>query len=197
MSGEEEDDLDGWDFDPEIARLVSRFLDAAANVQWFAHIGETLTPELRRDAAAYADALGFPEAGLARITNWREAARAAESRDLDAPAFEAEEQLRAALTTAAIDRHGEEPVEVLLTHAAAVLGPIVLEAAQNAVAVWGVKSKSLTNAAAGAGVRACHNAALLLIAGEGDEEHPFAILFRMFEQGRWPVGITGASFNLF
>ena len=40
----------------------------------------------------------------------------------------------------------------------------------------------------------------LLAAGDPDFEadaHAFAAKFQLFEFGRWPVGVTGSSFNLF
>jgi hypothetical protein len=37
---------------------------------------------------------------------------------------------------------------------------------------------------------------LVLAAGAG-EDHAFVYKFRLFERGRWPISIAGASFNLF
>jgi hypothetical protein len=60
----------------------------------------------------------------------------------------------------------------------------------------GVADEALIRAAAGAATQGAYHAALVLAAG-GDEHHPFAIKFRLFEAGRWPLGIVGATFNLF
>ena len=50
-------------------------------------------------------------------------------------------------------------------------------------------------------VEAAHKAALVLIAAADPafdaDDHPFTAKFRLFEFGRWPVGLIGSSFNLF
>jgi hypothetical protein len=67
----------------------------------------------------------------------------------------------------------------------------------NASRVWGLEDLELVNAAAGAGVQACHNAALVLLSGDADDAHPFALKYRLFERGRWPVALIGSSLHLF
>jgi hypothetical protein len=201
MSGFDEDDNEDEfplsDEDVETARLVGRFIDTAGEVRWFAHVGEPLSRELRADAEAFLAALGFPEATPAPVATWHDASVAAETRGYDSPAFDAEEQLRASLTATAIEIHGEDPVEVMLTHVAAALAPLVREAAKNATTVWGVRDRQIITAASGAALQACHNAALLIAANQAEEDHPFALKFRLFERGRWPIGVVGMSFNLF
>jgi hypothetical protein len=34
-------------------------------------------------------------------------------------------------------------------------------------------------------------------AGRFEDEHPFALKFRLLEAGRWPIALVGASFSLF
>lgn len=190
-------DWDGEDDDRSALMLVSRFVAAAASPFWFAAVGQPLGRGLKREAQAWLDALGFPDATPIALRDWREASEAAESTGIDDPAFEAEEQLRAALTIEAIDLLGEDAVTVALTHVAAELGVAIGEAALNATRVWGLRDEGLVNAAAGAGVQASHNAVLLLLAGRADETHPFALKYRLFEQGRWPVALIGSSFHIF
>lgn len=194
------DDEDDWqhesDEDPSLG-LVRRFLLTAKTMQWFAAVGQPFDRPLREAARDYLDALGFPGAGIAPVDTWADAADAAETRDFDDPAFEAEEQLRAALTEEAVDMVGEEALEVISTLVAAELGDRIGEAALNAMKIWGKRDRDLVNAAAGAGLAACHQAVLLLVAGRAEEDHPFALKFKLFEAGRWPVGLAGASFHLF
>lgn len=185
------------ELDEARAALLHRFIGIAAATPWFAHLGQPLTPVLRHEAEAYLAALGFPGAAVALVRNWREAAVAAETRDFDSPAFEVEEQLRAALTGDAVALWGEEIVETVLTHVAAELAGPIGVSARNAGAVWAIRDREITTAAAGAALQAAHAAALLLLAGDADEGHPAALKFRLFERGRWPVGVTGATFNLF
>ena len=191
------DDGAGEDGEDSALILIPRFVAAASGPFWFSSVGQPLRRDMRRDALAWLAALGFPDAAPIPLRDWREAAEAAESPGIDDPAFEAEEQLRAALTADAIDVHGEDAVSIVLTHVAAELGPTIGEAALNATRIWGLDDIGLVNAAAGAGVQACHNAALLLLAGRAEDDHPFALKYRLFEGGRWPVALIGSSLHLF
>jgi hypothetical protein len=189
---------DDWTGDDESALvLIPRFVAAAQAPFWFSAVGQPLRGDIKGEARAWLDALGFPDVTPIALRDWREAGEAAESTGIDDPAFEAEEQLRAALTGDAIDNCGEDAVTVVLTHIAAELGPAIGEAALNATRVWGLDDIGLVNAAAGAGVQACHNAALLLLAGRAEDDHPFALKYRLFERGRWPVALIGSSLHLF
>lgn len=192
---EDEESSEGDDF--AALQLIPRFVAGASRPFWFSAVGQPLGGPLKAEAQAWLDALGFPDATPVSLRDWREAGEAAESTGIDDPAFEAEEQLRAAITQAAIDQHGEDAVTVVLTHVAAELGPAIGEAALNATRVWGLDDMELVNAAAGAGVQACHNAALLLLAGRAEDDHPFALKYRLFERGRWPVALIGSSLHLF
>lgn len=193
----DDDWTDDEDGDDTALVLIPRFVAVASQHFWFAAVGQPLATPIKREARAWLDALGFPHAGIASVRDWREAAEAAESTGIDDPAFEAEEQLRAALTTEAIDQHGEDAVTVALTHVRAELGTAIGEAALNATRVWGLDDMELVNAAAGAGVHAAFNAALLLLAGRAEDDHPFALKYALFERGRWPVSLIGSSLHLF
>lgn len=195
---DEDDDEVGDDSEDHAAlRLIPRFIAGASGPFWFSAVGQPLRGPLKYEAQAWLDALGFPDASPVALRDWREASEAAETTGIDDPAFETEEQLRAALTQDAIDQHGEDAVSVVLTHVAAELGVSIGEAALNATRVWGLDDLELVNAAAGAGVQACHNAVLLLLAGRAEDDHPFALKYRLFERGRWPVALIGSSLHLF
>jgi len=195
---DEDDDEVGDDSEDHAAlRLIPRFIAGASGPFWFSAVGQPLRGPLKDEAQAWLDALGFPDASPVALRDWREASEAAETTGIDDPAFETEEQLRAALTQDAIDQHGEDAVSVVLTHVAAELGVSIGEAALNATRVWGLDDLELVNAAAGAGVQACHNAVLLLLAGRAEDDHPFALKYRLFERGRWPVALIGSSLHLF
>ncbi|GAB4523533.1 MAG: hypothetical protein Kow00133_11520 [Amphiplicatus sp.] len=185
---------------PALTRL-RRFAEGLADIPWFANLGEPLTPGARAAAAAYLDGLGFPDAEIAVVIDWEDAAAAAESLDWNSPAWEAEELLRADLTARALDLLSEEA----LTLALAVVGEKVSgparEAMEQASFIWDVEDEASRQLAVGAAVQGAHQAALTLVAANDAafdaEAHPFAAKFQLFEFGRWPVGVTGSSFNLF
>jgi len=175
---------------------VARFTRAIPRVPWFAAVGQPLGEAERGDAVAYLSALGFPHAHVAAVATWDEAGEAASNPEWDSAWWEAEEQLRAGLSAEAVDLVGEAEVMAALNHVGASAFQVVGEAAAEALAAAGVVDQELALAAAGAAVQACHQAALVLVAG-AEEDHPFALKFRLFEAGRWPLGVAGSSFNLF
>jgi hypothetical protein len=190
--GDEDDVFD----DGALLGLIGRFSASLAQVPWFSRLGARMDGPLRAEARLYLDALGFPDVELAQIGSFSEAGEAALSPGFDDPAWEAEEQLRAGLATEATLRFGEEAARIALTHVSARAAPVVEAGIARAASLWDVTDEDLIRAAAGAAIQAAHQAALVLAAG-ASEDHPFAHKFRLFEHGRWPVSIAGASFNLF
>lgn len=195
------DALDGAALEQLLAEIpalvhLRRFAAVADRVDWFSSLGEAVDGEMRTLARDYLDGLGFPHAELALVESWEEAADAAESLDFDSEAWEAEEQLRAGLVVDALQNIDEEGLKVVLAHVTATLSDGLEEAMDNLAAIWDLEDRTLLQAATGAAVQAVYNAALVLAAG-GDETHPFALKYRLFELGRWPIGVHGRSFNLF
>lgn len=180
---------------PSLAR-IRRFAVAAERVDWFSHVGEHPGPRTMDMAEHYVDALGFPDARVALVTDWAEAAAAAETLDFDSSAWEAEEQLRSALTMDALELMSEDALQVALTHVAATITDPIKTSAEEALAIWDEPTDEMLDLAVGSAVQACHQAVLVLAAG-AEEDHPFALRFRLFEGGRWPIGVAGLSFNLF
>jgi len=180
---------------PALAR-IRRFAAAAARIDWLGHVGEHPGPKTMDMAERYIDALGFPDARVALVTDWAEAAAAAETLDFDSAAWEAEEQLRAALTTDALAQVSEEALSVALTHVAAEVNAPIRSSIEEALAIWDEPGDAMLDLAVGSAVQACHHGALVL-AAQTEEDHPFALKFRLFEAGRWPIGVAGLSFNLF
>ncbi len=111
---------------PVLAALRN-FTDRALRVNWFTELGEPLSPDSLQYARQYVDAMGFPDADIAILSDWADAATAAESLDLNADAWEAEEQLRAGLLQDALSIVSEEGLGVVLTHMASAVN----EAAEN------------------------------------------------------------------
>lgn len=200
-SAETDDALSGPELEaleaelPALARL-RRFAWAAGRMPWFEHVGEHPGPVTMDTAERYLDALGFPDARVALVADWADAADAAESLDFDSPAWEVEEQLRATLTVEALEHLSEEALQVALTHVAASVQDAIRTSAEEALVMGDEDIDRLRDLAVGSGIQACHQAALVLAAG-AEEDHPFALKFRLFEGGHWPIGVAGLSFNLF
>ncbi len=182
----------------EIPSLVTirTFTAEAARTAWLKNAGDPLTPETADISYRFLSELGFPEVALARIENWSDAAAAAESLDWNDPAWEAEEQLAAALTMEALDHISEEALSVALSYVQARVGQGLYDNVADCAALWDENDEQVINAAAGAALRACHQAALVQCAN-AELSHPLALKFQLFKAGHWPIGIAGSSFNLF
>jgi hypothetical protein len=197
-------DIDADEFEElELADLpglqaASRFPALIERVEWFTAIGRPLDDDEIVIAQDYAAALGFPEVQIAAAGDWIDVTDIMGNPDWNSEAWEAEEQLRAALIMAACDLADEETVSLALTRVSQAAAEILPSVAETVAITHGLDDEELINLAVGAGVQACYQAALVLAAEvEDQEEHPFALKFRLFEMGRWPLGIIGATCHIF
>ena len=176
--------------------VLREFAAHAATIAWYNKIGTPLSAATRAMARAYLDTLGFPDVEIALVEGWEEAASAAESLDWNPAGWEAEEQLTAALTNQALSLMSEDALAVALAHVRAQVSADLHDTIADNAAMWDMTDETLIHAAAGAVLQASHQAALALSA-EADPAHPLALKFQLFEAGRWPIGIAGATLNLF
>ncbi|WP_417449138.1 hypothetical protein [Kordiimonas sp.] len=177
-------------------KAVAPFLELARNVHWFRTLGEDPDRRTVDIARAYAAALGFPEAEPGFLADWEEAADAAENTEINSPAWEAEEQLRAALTDDALDVLDEQTLEMVMTHVAQATNEAIEHAATEAAQELRIFDEEFVRAVSGAAVQATYQAALAAITA-AEEDHPFVLRFQLFEKGRWPIGVIGNSFLIF
>lgn len=162
---------------------------------WFAALGEPLTDGERTEARTYiADILGRDEVLIAGVADWL-AAEAILKRDYDHAWWDAEMRAQNETRRRAETAHGKEALLAALdpvVEAAAALNGAAALAASRA----GITDQALIRVAAGAAAQVCHQAALAIAAGAG-AEHPFAIKYRLFAGGRWPLGFDGDRFVVF
>ncbi|WP_262693419.1 hypothetical protein [Kordiimonas aquimaris] len=177
-------------------KSVAPFVMLASDVRWFRSLGERPDSEARKLAADYTAALGFPEAEPVFLPEWEDAAAAAENTDYNSPAWEAEEQLRAALTDEVLLALDADTLEMVMTHVAQSITVAIDEAAKEAAEFLRIDDESFVLATSGAAAQATYQAALVGMAGE-EEDHPFVVRFQLFEKGHWPIGIIGNSFLIF
>jgi acyl carrier protein len=197
MDDADDDDFDAFDEDQHAALTAIRRLgEVVTRIPWFSRIGLPLDDEERDLAQRYLDMLGFPDAAPVTVGDWTEAGDAADSIDLNSEGWEVEEQLRADLSREALEWFDEDTLSDTLDYVTQTAGPVVVETIASAASLWPIEDDAVIEAATGAAVQACYQAALVL-AAQAVEEHPFALRFRLFELGRWPVGLSGRSFNIF
>ncbi len=177
---------------------VSQFVRMLGGVPWFSALGAELDGREQLLSEDYLLALGFPDARIAPVSDWEEAADAAANPDWNTDWWEAEEQVRVALVSEACMRADEETVMIALTHLQNQAIAAVAEPAELAASAAGVDDEELIRALAGAAAQSIYQAGLLLAAeNEDDEHHVFALKYKLFEAGRWPIGVVGNSFHIF
>ena len=189
---------------------LREFTERAARARWYAELGEPIDAETEHLARLYLDALGFPDAEAVPVLNWDDALDAAASLDLNAEAWEAEEQLRAALMDEVLGAVSEEGLGVMLAHLAAQLSEPVSEMVDEALMLADEAPDTIRDLAVGAAQQAAHGAALALLAaaaqaalhedmalGEEALNHPLLLRYRIFELGHWPLSLAGRTLNLF
>lgn len=189
---DDDEDFDVGDYPSLVAGV--RFAKSLANVPWFANAGRSLDPELIDEAALYAEALGYPDAEVA-LPDWDEVAAIAADPDLETRAVEAE--IARALADEAAATVGPENVSAALNDAAAAIAKIVPARARARLAVLGLddEADTLIEAAIDAAYGSSQGA-LLVVLAVAEEDHVFARKFRLFERGRWPIGIIGHTLHL-
>lgn len=187
--------------DPAQKQTVLAPLDALRTrirvASWFAAVGEELTTAERWDARAYLAGLGFADTGVSGVVDWPQAAEIAKSPSWSREWWDREEAERTALLDRAAAKISEHELMSALSRVMELAASVTHGAAAIAASRSGVADQALTRVAAGAGAQAAYQAALAALAHEGTEEHPFSIKFRLFEAGRWPLGISSGVFYLF
>ncbi|MGF1463164.1 MAG: hypothetical protein ACFB2Z_08350 [Maricaulaceae bacterium] len=187
--------------DPEtLSRLwrARAFAQAIDEVRPFERFGEPLSDTETAWGRAYLDGLGFPDTWPAVATDWLDAVEAAYSLDVDAPGWEAEEQLRAGLTEEVMASLDPDGVSAVLTVIADKAASRARDAMAEARDQFDLDDETAMTAAVGALVRSAHNAALVVLAGRDQERppHPLLCSWRLFASGRWVVGLIGSTLTL-
>ncbi|MCP5382896.1 MAG: hypothetical protein H6912_11080 [Kordiimonadaceae bacterium] len=191
-------DFDEIDVNEEYPTLmqVARFAELVQKTPWFHHLGKPLTDHTLKISRDYLEALGFPESFPAEVPDWQEAISCLETNDWNSPAWEAEEQLAASLISDTLEFIEEDVLEVALTNVTVKAAEFINNAVETASILWGVDDEEQIAAAVGQAVQCCYHAALVIAAGD-EETHPFALKYRLYESGHWPLGIAGNTFNIF
>ena len=177
---------------------VSQFVRMLIEVPWFTALGNQLDSREILLSEDYLLALGFPDVQISLAEDWEAAADAATNPDWNTEWWEVEEQTRVALVTEACQRADEETVMIALAHLQNQSIEAVLEPAEVIAEASGIEDEELIRAIAGAAAQSIYQAGLLLAAEDDDDEHHiFALKYKLFELGRWPIGVLGNTFHIF
>ena len=175
---------------------VERFAARVRSISWFAAVGEPLLDSERAESLRYLKALGLDSVEVAPAKNWADAERVARHPRRDRRWWDAEEAAGRALFAEAEVGRGRDLLLGALSLVLSEATNIVLGMASTSALRAGVVEHAIAAVAAGAATHACFQTGLALGAQAG-ETHPFAIKRRLFEGGRWPLGVVEGVFYIF
>lgn len=179
------------------ARLdaIMRLVLGIPHASWFSAGGDPLTGAERDEADTYLAALGRGDVVVAAVSGWNDAKQVASDPAWDRAWWEEEDRQRAALWRDALGEIPEEALHRALSQVVDAATSTLQGAAAVAATRAGIANAGLIKSAAGAASQACHQAALALAANAGPD-HAFAVKLRIFEAGRWPLGIVDGRYFL-
>jgi len=178
----------------QLARLLPK-------MDWFGQAGRLPSPALRVQAEDYAAALGFYHLEISCPENWDEAADLILADEFDPTFWQAEAQAGQALMELALTHLPEHDLQVALSHVAFSAAQLARRRAERLLSPYGREDEAVLVAAGQAAASAAAQTGLLLALQSAGllapEPHLFEQKFRLFEQGRWPLGLIGGSLHLF
>jgi hypothetical protein len=176
---------------------LTGFTSEQPAVRWFARLGLPLTPGDIAGARAYLAALGYPSAlPVLAVNDWHEAERIVRDPDWDSAWWNREQQERDRLQADVEGRLGSAGIIERLTAATDLAADTIHAAAIIAAASAASGGEAMVRAASGAAAMALHEFTLAQLAGCGPG-HLFMRKYRLFESGRWPLGVLRGAFHLF
>lgn len=193
----DDDDDQGLLALPANLRPVVRLARHVEGFPWFAALGQPVGLDEEADAVLYGAGLGFDPVHIAVVETWADAALLTAELESDAETWDIEEQIRADLLAVVRETLDEAELGLALTAVATKAAHAAREAAQ-AVARSeddGVDEALIDQAVEAAALTA--RLAALALAADADEDHPFLLKLRLYEAGRWPLGLVGQTLHLF
>ncbi|MBX3453519.1 hypothetical protein [Ferrovibrio sp.] len=191
--------------DVDALRAIARLAQLAGGIDWFGACGQPLQ---RADIALlneYCAAIGVFDPQIDRPDGWQALSDIIREPDWDAELWQTEEQAMQALMESLAERDvSEHDLLVALNHAGTRATEAVREKLEGLMDAAGFADDDLLEAGIQAAMQATQQAALVLAAQallgdalEADGQHPFALKFRLFERGHWPLGLVGGSYRIF
>lgn len=175
--------------------LLDGLAAEARSAAWFANLGEPPSDEDRAEAKSYAERLALGPLELACVRDWPAAETTMKAPDWTTAWWDREEALRRSLLAKAGERFPERVLWAGLTELTTEVGDFVHAKAAAAAGRMGGAATASIHVAAGAAAHAVYQLALARLAKDGAS--PFESKFRMFEDGRWPLGVVGSRLVVF
>ena len=184
-----------------ILQTIAKLAKKIETNDWFFRLGMPISNGEKNISLNYLSSIGFTQADPAYVQSWKEAAEIIEVQDFESDWRETEEQLRTGLLIKSKNLVSEhellQAIDDITERAAKSAKTFFSSVLTTDLQKTNIEDHNIFfNTAIDIFVSASLQVALVLAAG-GDENHPFAIKFQLFENGRIPLGITGNTFTLY
>ncbi len=163
---------------------------------WFSSVGTPLDDSERDECGSYLRSLGVGDVSIIGVSDWTQARSIAMAPNWSRRWWDAERVEERRLFDRAASRHSADAVLLRLTNLMEGSAELFHGPASVACTRAGIADPGLARSAAGAAAHSLHQYGIAQFAGES-EEHLFAVKFRLFLAGRWPLSVDDTNFYIF
>lgn len=163
---------------------------------WFSAVGEPLQASERSECESYLQGLAMPGLAIVGVRDWPQARAIANAPNWSRQWWEAERLEERRLFEIASAKYSADAVLMRLTNLMEGSAELFHGPATVACIRDGIADPGLARSAAGAASHSLHQYGIAQLAGES-EDHLFAVKFRLFLAGRWPLSVDDKSFHVF
>lgn len=163
---------------------------------WFGAVGEPLQASERRECESYLQSLGMPELAITGVRDWPQARDISNAPGWSRRWWETERQEERRLFGIAAAKYSADAVLLRLTNLMEGSAELFHGPATVACIRASIVDPGLARSAAGAASHSLHQFGISRLADES-EDHLFAVKFRLFLAGRWPMSVDDSSFYIF
>jgi len=175
---------------------ADQIVPALPKATWFKSVGAPISDVERKECVRYLHGLGVQSCAIETVGTWQEAVALATRACWHAPWWERERSEERRLFELASVYHSPDALLLRLSNLMRGSASLFLSPASIACARAGVRDATIASAAARAAAQSLHQYGLASITGQG-EGHLFAVKFRLFLAGRWPLCVTAEKFFVF
>lgn len=163
---------------------------------WFSAVGGPLRDSERSECESYLRGLAMPGLNIVGVQGWPQARAFTNAPNWSRQWWQAQRLEERRLFDIAATKYSADAVLMRLTNLMEGSAELFLGPATVACIRAGIADSGLARCAAGAASHSLHQYGIAQLAGE-DDRHLFAVKFRLFLAGRWPLSVADRNFYIF
>lgn len=163
---------------------------------WFCAVGKPLGASVRNECESYLRSFTMPGLAIIGVRDWPHARDISNAPNWSRQWWEIERQEERRLFEIAAAKYSADAVLMRLTNLMSGSAELFYGPATVACIRAGIPDPGLARSAAGAASHNLHQYGIAQLADES-EDHLFAVKFRLFLAGRWPMSVDDTGFYIF